>query len=449
MATYRQAKDLTRGPIGPHLVHLALPILGTSFIQMLYSFTDMAWVGRLSSEAVAATGAASVFTWIASSLSMLNKVAAEVGVSNALGRGEHEEARQYASHTSTIAIIMGVVVMAIYLLFNEGLIGIYQLETSIHKMGTDYLSIVALGLPLIFPTVAYTGIYNATGHSKIPFIISSIGLFLNMLLDPLLIFVAGLGVKGAALATILSQGIVLGLFLLQMCYRDQLLDGIKIFIKLTKGITYSVLRIGTPVAVMNSLFAFINLTLGHLASLYGGHLGVMSLTTGGQLEGLCWNTAQGFSTALSAFTGQNYGANQMDRIYKGVRYTLTLSLIVGVLGFCIYFFWGEGLFALIVPEEAAYIAGGIYLSIQAVPQVFSMIEITSQGFFYGIRQTLPPSLISIIGNLLRIPAALLLLPLTKDITTLWWIIGASSILKGIVAGIWYLLVRRSTISSNR
>ena len=78
-----------------------------------------------------------------------------------------------------------------------------------------------------------------------------------------------------------------------------------------------------------------------------------------------------------------------------------------------------------------------------------MIEITSQGFFYGIRQTLPPSLISIIGNLLRIPAALLLLPLTKDITTLWWIIGASSILKGIVAGIWYLLVRRSTISSNR
>ena len=122
---------------------------------------------------------------------------------------------------------------------------------------------------------------------------------------------------------------------------------------------------------------------------------------------------------------------------------------MGVLGFCIYYFWGEGLFALIVPEEAAYIAGGIYLSIQAVPQVFSMIEITSQGFFYGIRQTLPPSLISIIGNLLRIPAALLLLPLTKDITTLWWIIGASSILKGIVAGIWYLLVRRSTISSNR
>ncbi|WP_288171747.1 MATE family efflux transporter, partial [Porphyromonas sp. CAG:1061] len=95
MATYRQAKDLTRGPIGPHLVHLALPILGTSFIQMLYSFTDMAWVGRLSSEAVAATGAASVFTWIASSLSMLNKVAAEVGVSNALGRGEQDEARQY------------------------------------------------------------------------------------------------------------------------------------------------------------------------------------------------------------------------------------------------------------------------------------------------------------------------------------------------------------------
>lgn len=67
----------------------------------------------------------------------------------------------------------------------------------------------------------------------------------------------------------------------------------------------------------------------------------MSLTTGGQLEGLCWNTAQGFSTALSSFTGQNYGANQKERIYKGVRYTLLLSLTVGVLGFCLYRFWGE------------------------------------------------------------------------------------------------------------
>lgn len=441
MATYRQAKDLTRGPIGSQLIHLALPILGTSFIQMLYSFTDMAWLGRLSSEAIAAAGAASVFTWLASSLSLIIKVPAEVAVANALGRQDLEEAKTYASQASTLGFMIGTVVMLIYLIFNQSLIGVYQLAPNIHDMGSSYLRIVALGMPIIFPTVAYTGIYNATGHSKIPFMISATGLLLNMILDPLFIFALDLGIKGAAIATVIAQSTVLTLFLIQTFGRDHLLGGFRAVTRLTNEITLNILRIGTPVAVMNSLFAFINMSLGRLASLYGGHLGVMSLTTGGQLEGLCWNTAQGFSTALSSFTGQNYGANQKERIYKGVRYTLLLSLTVGVLGFCLYRFWGEELFSLIVPEEAAYIAGGIYLSIQALPQIFSMLEITSQGFFYGIRKTLPPSLISIIGNLLRIPAALILLPITQEITTLWWIIAISSILKGAVAGLWYLIVR--------
>ncbi|MDO5017052.1 MAG: MATE family efflux transporter [Porphyromonas sp.] len=441
MSKHREAKDLTQGGIAPHLVHLALPILGTSFIQMLYSFIDMAWVGRLSAESVAATGAASVFTWLASSISLLNKVAAEVSVSNALGRHERQEARDYAGHTATLSLIMGGMVMFIYGLFSNSLIGVYELATHIHEMSVSYLRIVAFGMPLVFMTVSFTGIYNATGHSKIPFVISTIGLVLNILLDPLLIFVFDLGVEGAAYATVISQTVVLLLFLFQMLYKDQLLGGIKIITRLTKDITLSILRIGTPVALMNSLFAFINMSLGRLASLYGGHLGVMSLTTGGQLEGLCWNTAQGFSTALSAFVGQNYGANRYDRIFQGVRYTLILSLMVGVAGFFLYYFRGEALFALIVPEQAAYTAGGIYLGIQALPQIFSMLEITAQGFFYGVRKTLPPSLISIIGNLLRIPAALVLLPMTGQITTLWWVIAASSILKGVVSGAWYLYER--------
>lgn len=441
----RQTKDLTQGPIAKQLVQLSLPILGTSFVQMLYSFTDMAWLGRLSPEAVAATGAASVFAWLANSVSLLNKVSSEVGVANALGRGDEAEAQVYASHTSTLGFVLGMGVLLIYMLGAEGLIGFYSLEQSIHDMSVDYLQIASLGMPLIFMIAAYTGTYNATGHSKIPFIINAIGLGINMMLDPLFIFVLGLGVRGAAWATVLSQATVITLLLIQVHHRDHLLGGFAILSRLNKSITNAIFRIGTPVALLNSLFAFINMALGRAASLYGGHIGVMTLTTGGQLEGLCWNTAQGFSTALSAFTGQNYGAQKQDRIHMGVRYTLWLSLSVGVLGFLLYFFWGRELFALIVPDVAAYTAGAIYLKIQALAQIFSMLEITSQGYFYGTRRTIPPAIISIGGNLLRIPAALILLPITQDVVTLWWIIAISSILKGVAAGIWYLRVRRHSM----
>lgn len=442
MSRVREAKNLTTGPVGNHITRLAIPILGTSLIQLLYSFTDMAWLGRLSGEAVAATGAASVFIWLANSFSLVNKVGAEVTVANAIGRGEQKEAATYAAHTSTLGFIMGVAMMLIYGLLATPLIGFYQLEPEIHEMGVSYLQIISLGMPLIFMMVSYTGTYNAAGHSKIPFVISTIGLVMNMVLDPIFIFLLNLGVAGAAWATVISQAIVLALFLIQILYRDKLLGGIKIFTRLQRRFTSHILRLGTPVAIMNSLFALINMSLGRVASRYGGYLGVMTLTTGGQLEGICWNTAQGFSTALSAFVSQNFGAGNRDRIISAFRFTLRLSLIVGLFGFFFYFFWGKNLFRLIVPEEDAYTAGAVYLRIQAIAQIFSMLEITSQGFFYGIRRTLPPSLISMLGNLLRIPFALVLLPIYSQITLLWWIICLSSVLKGTVAFTWYFVERR-------
>lgn len=402
----------------------------------------MAWLGRLSSEAVAATGAASVFVWVANSLSLTNKVGCEVTVANAVGRGETTEAATYAGHGTTLGLLMGLTLMSLYLFLADPFIGFYQLESEIHQMGVDYLQIVALGMPLIFTFVAVTGTYNATGHSKIPFAITAISLGLNIILDPVFILMLGWGVRGAAIATILSQGVGLTLILVQLLMRDRLLGGIKVVRRLQRSFSGQILRIGGPVALMNSLFAFINMNLGRLASQYGGHIGVMTLTTGGQLEGISWNTAQGFSTALSAFVSQNYGAGKLERAERAFNFTLLLALGVGLFAALFYYFGGEWLFALIVPEPTAYQSGAIYLRIQAFAQLFSMLEITIQGFFYGVRKSLPPSLISSVGNLLRIPLALLLLPSFGAIEVLWWIVAGTSILKGIVASGWYLLERR-------
>lgn len=99
-------KNLTQGPIRRQLFNLALPIMGTSFIQMAYSITDMAWVGRLGSEAVAAIGAVGILTWMTNSISLLNKVGSEVSVGQSIGARNEEDARSYASHNLTIALIL-------------------------------------------------------------------------------------------------------------------------------------------------------------------------------------------------------------------------------------------------------------------------------------------------------------------------------------------------------
>ena len=97
-------KNLTQGPINKQLFNLAMPIMATSFIQMAYSLTDMAWVGRLGSEAVAAVGSVGILTWMSGSISLLNKVGSEVSVGQSIGAQNHEDARNFASHNITIAL---------------------------------------------------------------------------------------------------------------------------------------------------------------------------------------------------------------------------------------------------------------------------------------------------------------------------------------------------------
>ena len=169
-------KNLTEGVISRQLFNLAMPIMGTSFIQMAYSITDMAWVGRLGSEAVAAIGAVGILTWMTNSISYLNKVGSEVSVGQSIGAQNVEDARGFASHNLTIALILSLCWGFLLFVLAHPIIGFYKLEEPIALNAVEYLRIVASAFPFIFLSAAFTGIHNAAGLSKIPFYISGTGL---------------------------------------------------------------------------------------------------------------------------------------------------------------------------------------------------------------------------------------------------------------------------------
>lgn len=326
-------KNLTQGPINRQLFNLAMPIMATSFIQMAYSLTDMAWVGRLGSEAVAAIGSVGILTWMSGSISLLNKVGAEVSVGQSIGAQNQEDARNFASHNITIALIISLCWGGLLFIFADPIIRIYELEDHITANAVQYLRIVSTGLPFIFLSTSFTGIYNAAGRSKVPFFISGAGLVLNIILDPLFIFGFGLGTNGAAYATWISEANVFLIFVYQLRHRDALLGGFPFFTRLEKKYTYKILKLGLPVATLNTLFAFVNMFLCRTASEQGGHIGLMTFTTGGQIEAITWNTSQGFSTALSAFIAQNYAAGRIERVLRAWHTTLWMTGIFGTNGY--------------------------------------------------------------------------------------------------------------------
>lgn len=210
-------KNLTQGPILKQLFTLAMPIMATSFIQMAYSLTDMAWVGRIGSEAIAAVGS-------------------EVSVGQAIGAQNEQAARAFASHNLTLSLLISLSWGALLFIFATPIISIYELEPHIAKMAVEYLRIIATAFPFVFLSAAFTGIFNAAGRSKIPFSINGIGLITNIILDPIFIFGLSWGTTGAAIATWLAEATVCILFIYQLKQKKILWDDFRLFTKLKNNI---------------------------------------------------------------------------------------------------------------------------------------------------------------------------------------------------------------------
>ena len=311
-------------------------------------------------------------------------------------------------------------------IFAEPIIRIYELEDHITANAIQYLRIVSTGLPFVFLSAAFTGIYNAAGRSKVPFFISGTGLILNIILDPLFIFGFGLGTNGAAYATWIAEA--------------------SVFTQLKKKYTRRIFKLGLPVATLNTLFAFVNMFLCRTASEQGGHIGLMTFTTGGQIEAITWNTSQGFSTALSAFIAQNYAAGRVERVLRAWYTTLWMTGIFGTLCTLLFVFFGNEVFAIFVPEQAAYEAGGVFLRIDGYSQLFMMLEITMQGVFYGIGRTIPPAIISISCNYMRIPLAILFVRMGMGVEGIWWAVCITTVAKGLILLSWFIIIKKKCLS---
>jgi len=437
---------LTQGSIFRSLWVMAVPLISASFIQMAYSMTDMLWLGHLGSDAVAAAGAAGFFTWLCNALSFMPKTGAEITVSQSVGAKDYQRAANYARQAVTLSTLIGLLYICFILTSAPKLIGLFHFNENISAQAIHYMRILAPGLFFQFNNNTFSGLYNGQGDSRTPFRTSAVGLMANILLDPLLIYGCGpiprLGIAGAAIATALSQLLVYGIFCRRIFSERFPLGRMKLFNPLQREVSRRIILLGLPVSIENALFSMFSLTLATLAARWGA-VGVAAQSIGAQIEAISWMTAAGFSTALAAFTGQNYGAGNYTRIRQGYRLTLCIAGSIGLSAGILFFIFNREIFSLFINEEAAIEAGGDYLKILALSQLFMVTESVTAGAFNGTGHTMPPALTSIILTGARIPMAYLLTAFPAlGLTGIWWSITLSSILKGILLPCWYLCFQR-------
>ena len=436
-----QQVDLLNGRIVPSLAKLAFPIMGTSLIQMAYNMTDMIWIGRVSSGAVAAVGAAGMYLWLANGLASIPRMGGQVKAAHALGAGDRGSAADFTAAALQMTLGLTALCTVLYLVFNKPLIGFFRLnQAQVVADARTYLIIVAAGLVFSFLNQTFTGIFTAMGNSVVTFRATAVGLAVNIVLDPLLIFglgpVPALGVAGAALATVLAQAIVSALFLWAARQEQTLFPQVKLFRRTRRAAWAGILRIGLPVALQNIFFSSLSMIIARLIAGWGDDA-VAVQKVGSQIESISWMTAEGFATAVNAFVAQNFGAGKRDRIRRGVWSAFGLMSLWGLGTSLVLILFPQTLFRIFIPDPAVLPMGVDYLRILGLSQLFMCMESVVGGAFQGMGRPLPPTVISVIFNAARIPLALALSATALGLNGVWWAITLSSTLKGLIMPLWF------------
>ena len=428
--------DLLHGNIRHTLLKLSLPLALTAFIQIAYGFVDTIWIARLGTNAVAGVGIAGFIFWIGNSIVLIPKVGMGVYASQSFGSQREDETVMIINNGFIQALIMGLCFTTFCLIVKNVFIEFYHLGLEAEMAAKDYFFVVSLGMIFFFVGPMFTQAFTSLGDSFTPFVINAVGLAINMVLDPVLIFGLGpfphMGAKGAALATIISQFVVVLIYFLVVISKDGIIKSAISYIDYRENWQLEIFRLGLPAALLSGFHASISMVLNRFMSAFGP-TPVAVCAIGSQLESISWNTTEGIQVGIQALVAQNYGAENKERVKGSIKESFRLVAIIGIIATLVLIIFRHKLFELFTPESKEAIElGANYLFILGLSQGFMAIEIGLAGCFNGMSDTKTPAILGVINNLLRIPIAIVLMPFV-GVYGVWIAMSSTSIMKGLAA----------------
>ena len=431
--------DLTQGKVINVLTALALPIMGSSLLQFTYNLIDMLWVGGLGSDAVASIGSSSFFIGLGYSINSLVVIGTGIKVSHAIGEKNNKDVKQYINSGITINFVIAIIYALILIFLGKSFISFLNLNNEfVERNSYYYLAVNAPILFFSFFNFLYTRIFSSFGNNGDSLKINAMGMILNIILDPIFIYIFKLGVLGAAIATLISNIVM---FILYRIKSNGVLHYDKV-IGIDKEKVMEIIKLGFPMAFQRILFTIVNIILAKIIAIFGTN-SIAAQKIGLQIESITYMVIGGLNGAIASFTGQNFGASKFKRIKQGYYTALLLGITYSMIMSVIFIVFKEPIIRLFIREKNTILIASGYLQAVAFSQSFSTIEMVSNGLFTGLGMPKIPAMISIVFTVLRIPIALILMK-TLGISGVWWSIAISSILKGTVAYFTYLIrIRRN------
>ena len=395
-----------------NIVHMALPMTVAQLINILYNVVDRMYLGRLPGH-LALTGLGLCLPII----SILTGFANLCGMGGAplcsihRGKGENEEAERILGNSFTLLLLFGAALTVLCLVFRRPILYLFGASDATFPYADDYLTVYVLGTVFVMIGLGMNPFINAQGFSRMGMLTVALGAVVNIVLDPVFIFLLDMGARGAALATIISQACSAAWVLRFLTGRRALLRLRLSAMRLQAQRVRRILALGMSGFVMSMTNSLVQVLCNASLQVYGGDLYVGVMTVINSVREVISMPVQGITNGCQPVLGYNYGAGEYRRVRQGIRFTTVLTMAYSVAAWAVVMAV-PGLLIRIFNSEAELIAAGIPAFRLYFAAFFCMsFQFIGQSVFVGLGRSKSAVFFSLLRKAFIVAPLTLLLPM--------------------------------------
>lgn len=405
--------DFSVGSIPRHIIDLAIPMTLAQLVQMAYNLVDRIYIGHLpGTSSIALTGLGLTFPIITIIMAFTNLFSTGSVALYSIARGKQDVAaeRRYMENAFLLLLLTSVVVMVLCFVFMHPILYLFGASDETYPYSAAYLRIYLIGTPLVMLATGMNGFINAQGYGKTGMFTILIGAIINIILDPIFIFVLDLGISGAAIATVISQLLSVIWVMVFLTSRRSLtplrVRQARIDLTATKQIT----QLGIAGFVMQATNGIVQVAANNMLGIYGGDIYIGIMTVLNSVRDVVPLPLHGFTNAAQPVIGYNYGARKLGRIRQIIRFTTPVTVVYMALCWLIIFLLPQPIMHVFNSDPELLAKGTPAMHFFFFGFFFMAFQSVGQSTFVGLGKSKQATFFSLFRKVIIVVPLTIILP---------------------------------------
>jgi putative MATE family efflux protein len=405
--------NFAQGKMSRNIIAQAIPLTVAQLVQVLYNIVDRIYIGHLPGNGeLVLTGigiTAPVITLVTAFTLLFGQGGAPL-CAIAEGAGEHKRAEQILGNTLSLLLMTSLGVMAVGFLFQRPILYLFGASDDTYLYASQYFSVYLLGTVFVMFSTGMNGFINLQGYPRMGMMTTVLGAVVNIVLDPIFIFALGMGITGAAIATVLAQ-LASAAWVLQFLLSQR--SGLRVRrqnLRPQRKLCLQITGLGLTGFVMSATNSLVQIVCNRMLGAYGGDLYISVMTVLNSVRDLFTMPVNGLNSGGQPVLSYNYGAKAYDRLRQGIRFMAVLGMGYTLLSWLVIFLF-PGLFVgMFTTDPVLMEKGAEAIRIYFFAFVFMSLQFTGQSTFVALGRAKQAVFFSIFRKVLLVVPLTLLLP---------------------------------------